>query len=220
MIVADKIVRSSRKTLSVSIDSFGRVIVRAPLRVSERYIQDFLREKEGWIRQKQAQKSAFAVALPPEHLDGYTFPLLGKSCKIVLYAEKKIAYDGDADTLYLPKDRARERLVQWLKGNAKRILTAETARWAARMGVTYQSVGISSAKTRWGTCTADNRIRYTFRLLYLPKEIIEYVIVHELAHTLHKNHGRAFWGTVERYEPHWKDKRKFLRLHGVYMELF
>ncbi len=220
MVQADKIVRSNRKTLAVCIDASGNVIVRAPKRLSEKYIQDFLQEKEGWIRKKQAQKRETGVALPPENLDGYVFPLLGKSCTVALYEGEKIAFDGERNILYLPKTRAKEGLVRWLKENAKRILTAETARLAAAMGTTYKSVGISSAKTRWGTCGAENRIRYTFRLLYMPKEIIEYVIVHELAHTLQKNHSKAFWNVVERYEPRWKEKRKFLQSRGGYMKIF
>ncbi len=220
MIEADKIIRSNRKTLAVCIDNFGNVIVRAPKRLDERHIFAFLQEKEGWIRKKRTQKSETSVTLPPENLDGYAFPLLGKICVIRLYEGKKIAFDGENNVVYAPRERGRERLVQWLKNNAKRIFTQVTAQTANRMGIIYKRVGISSAKTRWGTCTADNTIRYTFRLLYMPKEVIDYVVVHELSHVSHKDHSPAFWQEVAKYEPCWKEKRKFLKARGSYMEIF
>ncbi len=169
---------------------------------------------------KQAERKGVGTALPPENLNGYEFLLLGKTTKIFLYDEKKVGYDGENNRIFLPKTSARERLVKWLKENAKRIFTSVTERKAQEMGVSYKSVSITSAKTRWGTCSGDNALRYTFRLLYCPKEIIEYVVVHELAHTRQKNHSRLFWQEVEKYVPDWKVRRKWLKVHGILMEIF
>jgi predicted metal-dependent hydrolase len=88
------------------------------------------------------------------------------------------------------------------------------------MGVSYQSVSVTSARSRWGSCSGKNAIRYSFRLLYAPKEVIEYVTVHELAHTKHKNHSKAFWAEVATYVPDWKSKRNWLKTHGWLMEIF
>ena len=88
------------------------------------------------------------------------------------------------------------------------------------MGVSYQSVALSSAKTRWGTCSGENKIRLTYRLLYAPKEVMEYVIVHELAHTRYKNHGKGFWAFVQEFVPDYKQKRKWLKERGALMEVF
>ncbi|MBQ7923767.1 MAG: M48 family metallopeptidase [Clostridia bacterium] len=218
MITPDKIVYSNRKSLAVCVDHFGKVTVRAPRKTGEKHIFAFLTEKEDWIRKKQAQYAAVSVALPTETLDGYTFLLLGNPCTVRLYDGKKIAFQNGE--VFLPKENARKRLVKWLKENAKRIFTAVTAQKAAEMGVTYKSVSISGAKTRWGTCSADNKIRYTFRLLYTSKDLIEYVVVHELAHVRHKDHSKAFWQEVERYVPDWKSRRKRLKERGALMEIF
>lgn len=160
------------------------------------------------------------MALPPENLDGYTFLLLGKPTVICLHEDKKVGYDSESNRIFLPKERSKERLIKWLKENALRILTLATERKAAEMGVSYQSVSITSARTRWGSCSGVNALRYTFRLLYCPKEIIDYVVVHELAHTRHKNHSRLFWLEVEKYIPDWKSRRKWLKTHGILMEIF
>lgn len=220
MIQPDKIIRSDRKTLSVCIDCFGNVTVRAPRRCDTVRIFAFLEQKETWILRKKAERVGVCTALPPENLDGYEFSLLGKNCEIHLYEKNKITFDAEKNQLFLPQKNARERLKKWLKENAKRILSLLTEQKAMQMQTVYKSVSITSAKTRWGSCSYDNAIRYTFRLLYAPREMMEYVVVHELAHTKHKNHSKAFWKEVERYEPNWKQKRKWLKMHGVFMEIF
>lgn len=220
MIQPDKIVRSNRKTLAISVDAFGRLIVRAPKRCSEERIFAFLREKEGWILRQQSKRQGAGTHLPPEDLHGYQFLLLGKQTKIVVDDGKKVGYDGERNIIYLPREKSRERLVKWLKENAKRILTAVTERKAKELGVSYKSITITSAKTRWGSCSGDNALRYTFRLLYCPKEIIDYVVLHELAHTLQHNHSKQFWKIVEGYMPDWKIRRNWLKSNGILMEIF
>ncbi len=217
-LLPDEIIRSSRKTLSISIDGRGRLIVRAPKRCDDERIFAFLAEKEGWIRKKQAERRLTALPLPPENLEGYAFPLFGERTEIFLYGGKKVLFERGR--LYLPEKNARAKLVQWLKGETKRVLERETEAFAATMGTSFASISISSARTRWGSCSKENALRYTFRLLYCPIEIIRYVVVHELAHTRHKNHSPRFWQEVERYMPDWKIRRKWLKAHGSLMELF
>ena len=220
MIVPNEIIRSRRKTLAITIDAFGRLIVRAPLRCSEQRIFSFVEEKEGWILRKMAEKKGAGIELPPENLNGYTLLFLGRKCKIYLVDSPKISYDGENCVLYVPVKNAKERLVKWLKENAKRIFTQVTADMATRMGVTYKSVGVNSAKSRWGSCSGENAIHFTFRLLYAPKDVVEYVIVHELAHTKHHDHSKAFWAEVAKFVPDWKVKRAWLKQHSALMEIF
>ena len=219
MIKPDEIIRSNRKTLSLSIDFFGRVIVRAPKRFSEERIFAFIHEKEDWILRKKAQMQGAGIHLPPENLDGYKLLLLGNFCQISLTEEKFVRYDKENSRLYLPKIGATDRLKKWLKENAKRILSSVTEQTANRMGARYKSVTITSAKTRWGSCSAENAIRYSFRLLYAPKEVIEYVSEHELAHIKHKNHSPLFWAEVAKYCPNWREYRLWLKQHGALMEI-
>ena len=215
----DKIIRSNRKTLSLSIDFFGRLIVRAPKRYSDERIFAFLQEKEDWIRRKKSQMTGAGICLPPENLDGYNLLLLGNPCQISLTDERFVRYESQTHRLFLPQTNAKDRLKKWLKENAKRIFTDVTAQTATRMGVGYKSVTITSAKTRWGSCSAENAIRYSFRLLYAPKEVIEYVTIHELAHVKHKNHSPRFWAEVAKYCPDWRAHRAWLKRYGALMEV-
>lgn len=179
-----------------------------------------MEEKEGWILRKKSELEKADIRLPPEDLDGYEFSLLGKACKIRLCEGNRIGFDSEKNELYLPRKNARERIRKWLKENAERILSRVTAQKAKEMQTSYRSVSVTAAKTRWGSCSYDNSLHYSFRILYAPKEIIEYVVTHELAHTKHKNHSKAFWREVEKYEPAWKQKRKWLKEHGRFMEIF
>ncbi len=218
MIQPDEIIRSHRKTLSISIDARGRLIVRAPKSCGKERIFAFLTQKEAWIRRKQAERKNVAIPLPATELDGYAFPVLGKTVTVAYTPKKSVAFDGER--VYVPAEKAQERLVCWLKAQAKACFTELAEKYAAKMGVAYKSLTVASARTRWGTCSHDNALRFSFRLLFTPIEIVEYVVAHELAHTKYKNHSPLFWREVERYVPDYKNRRKWLKLHGAYMEIF
>lgn len=219
MVQPDEIIYSKRKTLSISVDGFGRLVVRAPLTCSKERIFAFLSAKEGWIRKQQSQRKGVGISLPPENLHGYRLLLLGRYHDILLADVKEVRFDGEARRIFLPQNNARQRLLKWLKDNAKRILLETTERTAKTMGVRFSTVSVNSAKSHWGVCSGKNDIRYSFRLLYAPKEVIEYVVTHELAHTKYKNHSAAFWREVEKYQPDWKEKRRWLKLYGGLMQV-
>ncbi len=218
-IIPDRVIRSRRRTLSVSVDSLGQVTVRAPLKYSEEKIAAFLLEKENWILKHKARMSASGIELPGKNLDGYQLLLLGEKYCIVLDEGKRVRFLKEQRKILLPKENAEERLRRFLKENAKRIFTEATRIRAEEMGVSYQSVTISSARTRWGSCTGDNRLRFSFRLLYAPKDVIDYVIVHELCHTLYHDHSAAFWAAVAGVLPDYKKKRKWLKDRGALLQI-
>ena len=220
MLKPDKIVRSARKTLSVSVDALGKVTVRAPKSCSDERIHAFLQSKENWILRHKAQGERARARLPHGALDGYSLMLLGQSYTLVLTDEKTITFDEPNRRIYLPKRNAQTRLIQWLKDNALRIFTGITERRAREMNVVYKTVKVNSARSKWGCCTYDNELRYSFRLLYAPKEVIEYVVTHELAHVRHKNHSSAFWREVANYLPDYKSRRGWLKENRILMQIF
>ena len=220
MIQPDEIIRSKRKTLSVCIDPLGKITVRAPMSCTKERIFAFLQEKENWILKQTSKTAGACMRLPSENLHGFSFLLLGRECTIYLYAGNRIQFDQENYALWLPTENARERLVKWLKANAKRLFSQLTKNAAERMQTSYVSVSVTSAKTRWGSCSFSNAIRYSFRLIYAPKEVIEYVVVHELSHTRFKNHSPLFWREVEKYCPDYKKKRAWLKNNGILMRIF
>ncbi|MBQ8374930.1 MAG: M48 family metallopeptidase [Clostridia bacterium] len=217
MIVPDRVIRSKRKTLAVSVDSLGKIIVRAPKSCTDKRIAAFLAEKENWILRHKKRMEEAGVELPSENLDGYRFPILGEFYQIFLTDETRVRWCVEEKKLFLPRSNTEKRLKTWLKENAKLVFERTTYRFAEEMGVEPLSIKIASSRRRWGGCHFNNEIEYTFRLLYAPKEIVDYVVVHELSHILHKDHSKAFWAQVQSVCPDYAKKREWLKSHGALM---
>lgn len=98
-----------------------------------------------------------------------------------------------------------------LRQKAKDILPPLVARWAEVMGVEPTGITVTGARSRFGSCSAQNRLCFSFRLMDYPMEAVEYVVVHELAHIRHKNHSAAFYAQVETYLPDWRERRELLK---------
>lgn len=161
-------VRSKRKTVSISINPSGEVIVRAPVRLSGNEIDKFVKKNIEWIN-KQRNKQQRYLDVYPE-----------------LTNEQTAVFKETAQT-YLP---------------------LRTAYFAEIMELFPNSVKITSAKKRFGSCSANNNICFSYMLMRYPQRAIDYVIVHELSHIKYKNHSKEFYKTVESILPDYKDRRK------------
>ena len=109
--------------------------------------------------------------------------------------------------------RAKYTLKEY-KEKALKKISERVEFYAQKEGYSYGKVRITSAKKRWGSCSATNDLNFTWRLFLAPDSVLDYVVVHELAHTIHKNHSKAFWNEVERVLPNWKKQRQWLRDKG------
>jgi predicted metal-dependent hydrolase len=102
----------------------------------------------------------------------------------------------------------RRLLADWLKSEVLTVLTPRAAHFAARLDLPPPPVSISRARTLWGVCTADGRIRLSWRLGFLAPELCDYVVAHEVAHLVELNHSERFWALVEWLYPHWREARE------------
>lgn len=207
-----EIIRSSRKTLALTIDKDGKLIVRAPCRFPESRIEEFIKEKSDWIEKhsaaasKRSEQRNERLSLPPKEL-----PLWGKLSPVS--HEKPYGYiDG---VVHLPENMSLEALLPYLRklyaAIAKETLIPRTYAAAERMGFEITAVRINSAKTRWGSCSAQRSINLSRMLIAADPKLIDYVIVHELCHTVHMDHSPAFWKLVERYIPDFRERREALK---------
>lgn len=207
-----ELIRSGRKTLALTIGKDGKLIVRAPYRFPESRIEEFIREKSDWIEKHSSAASERSeqrnerLSVPPAEL-----PLFGKLCPVS--HEKPYGYiDG---SFHLPENMTLEELLPYLRrlyGNiARETLLPRTYLAAERMGFTISSVRINSAKTRWGSCSAAKGINLSRMLIAADPKLIDYVIVHELCHTVHMDHSPQFWALAEKYIPDCKERREALK---------
>jgi hypothetical protein len=214
--------RSSRRTIGFSIDG-GGLTITAPRWVTLADIETAIAGKERWIFAKLSewQTRAEQRALPRiEWRDGAHIPYLGKPVQIALArASAGFAFDAQADTLALAlpvhaeAQQIKDRVQGWLQTEAKRIFGERLAYYAPKLGVAYQGYALSSAATRWGSCSSDGRIRLNWRLIHFPLSIIDYVVAHELAHLREMNHSPRFWQTVESIFPEFREARHTLKHH-------
>lgn len=104
---------------------------------------------------------------------------------------------------------------QWLQREGAVIFQQKIACWADRMDVTYGRVTIRDQKTRWGSCSSRGNLNFNWRLLLMPEDVMDYVVVHELAHRREMNHSAAFWKIVETYLPDYRIRRQWLKENGI-----
>lgn len=206
-----ELIRSRRKTLSLQVTRDGRVVVRAPLGTDEGRVRAFVAKHEGWIGVRLAR----AAAVPRLSLaSGETLLLFGKNYTV---ADGRTRLEGG--TVFLPREGREGAFVRLVKKLALCEMRELTERTARRYGLRYAGVRISSARGRWGSCNAKGGISYTFRVAFLPLPLTEYVVAHELAHTVVFDHSPAFWRVVEGMIPDWRSRRKELKACRA-MDLF
>jgi predicted metal-dependent hydrolase len=108
---------------------------------------------------------------------------------------------------------------QWYKEQAYEVIEKRVNVFSYQYGFSPRQVKISSARTRWGSCSPNGTLNFSWRLVMAPLEVIDYVVVHELAHLHVKDHSSRFWQEVEKIMPDYKDRRKWLRIHGEKLSL-
>lgn len=203
------IVRSKRKTLSLELDREGNAIVRAPLHKSDKEIQAFVERHRAWLNKRLAAREAVPAL---DFSDGATLTLFGENYTV---------YTGrtslKAGAIYLPKEGREAALVRLLKKHAAAVMGSLTELVSVRSGLKYSAVRISSARGRWGSCSAKGVISYTFRVAFLPPALAEYLAVHELCHTVHFNHSASFWRLVGSILPDHAARRRELKRLGAFM---
>ena len=205
------LIRSRRKTVSLTVNERGEAIVRAPLFMPQREISAFVRKHEIWIEKKRQE---CARAEKVSFRDGDTLCLFGRE---YLICEGRSRISGGK--LFLPAAERGKALVRLLKRLTAQEMGERTRMTAERYGFSYYAVRVSSARTRWGSCNRRGMIAYSFRTAFLPAELAEYVAVHELCHTRHFDHGKAFWAEVALILPDWRERRKKLKECGAVMRI-
>jgi predicted metal-dependent hydrolase len=216
-IAIDRLIRSRRRTIAVIVEQDGKVTVRAPLRLSEKKIQEFVESHEKWIIKNKTRIEAVPKPLFRQYKEGEVFSYLGKtySLKVVDHQRPALLFTGvhfQIATSALPK--AKESFSKWYRKQAAVVLSERVQKYAQIYGYRYHKVRISSARTRWGSCSSNGTLSFTYRLVMAPLEVVDYVVMHELVHTKIRNHSKTFWNRVEEHMPDYKLYLLWLKKHG------
>lgn len=223
-IVPFRFSRSRRRTIGISVDADG-LAVAAPHYAPWVEVERFLIEKSRWILAKLDEWSKAGRPVRIMGVAGENIPVRGRSLALELsQGEKRIDLSGDRLMLRMRKPQERLRvkaeLVRWLKGHALDSLAPRAAYYAARLGLPGPEVSVSNARTQWGVCTQDGRIRLSWRLVHVAPALADYVVAHEVAHLVELNHSARFWKVVESLYPDCRSARHRLDLAAAALPIF
>lgn len=212
--IPDQVIKSKRKTLSISINENAQLIVRAPNRISDAKIQEFINEKSSWIIKN---KNLIKLRLQNTEKDQNNLLYLGEYFPIKknIKSLKKVSFNGEEFITNLEnQSQLSNALKIWYKDKFKELAIPRLNYFVDKYGLTINQVRLKRQKTLWGSCSSRNNINLNFLLIMAPLKVIDYVIIHELVHTIHKNHSANFWSAVEDIMPNYKDPKNWLKENG------
>lgn len=206
-----ELIRSSRKTLALTVDRDGKLTVRAPLRTPLVQIEAFLTEKRGWVEKTLRRLAALPPKAEPFGLkEGAQLPYLGE---IVTVRFSDVARVSLRDGALLVPFGTQEPapVVRFLEAQARRELTARVGRLSQAVGLYPKTIRLTRAKGRWGSMSGRGTLSLNRALIHCPPEVIDYVVIHELCHIRQPNHSPAFWALVEQCLPDYRHRRDWLK---------
>lgn len=223
MIKPDYIIRSYRKTLCISVNKSGEVIVRAPKHLPIESINKFLIDKEPWIKLKKEQ-AQIRNNQNKSVLNYDKLLYLGKEyTRINVSKIKSIEWDMLNRKVYIPQNLTHAELIKKLSidyiNKSKDILLDRVPYFAKLMSLNYRSISIMNNKTRWGSCSKKGDLKFNYRLAMLKPDSIDYLIIHELAHLIEFNHSKTFYKVIESIMPKYKTQMTDLKNKGFLLDL-
>ncbi|MFS4459126.1 M48 family metallopeptidase [Bdellovibrio sp. HCB2-146] len=208
--------RAFRRSISIYLYPNKPIKVVASKMTSQKLIVDFLMAKKDWIEKNFQKFEEHKEKFPDKKIKAReTFPFLGieRQCKVVITLNKKpfVSVTDENLLIHIPRDEwsantpldehptALQEIRHFYKRESVKFLSERVKHWAEQMQLYPSQVKFREQRTRWGSCSSKKVINLNWRLIVFKPEIIDYVIVHELAHLQHMDHSNRFWGLVEKY---------------------
>lgn len=199
--IQHKALRYPRIVIKVDLSIF----IRVPLTFSQEQIQSFIAAHHQWIESSLKKLHNHRTHCENTLLNHpYQIPIFGTWCDIKSIINR-------TRSLFSAKNTYSQILYTYLMQSLSDYIYPRTAYYAARMGLNYRSIKITNAISRFGSCSYDNRLFFSFMLIFAQKTLIDYVIIHELTHIVHKNHSKDFWNLLTHHCKNAKSLRQLLR---------
>jgi predicted metal-dependent hydrolase len=206
--------KRGQRSMRLRVDTKGQVQVSMPWVVPRNTALDFVLSKRPWIQEQQAGYS----------FSPYNGMLFGKTLRLIIMQRSSsvrtkqigkdviVYFDRDYDPSNETQlEKIKKAMMRALRTEAEKVLLPRLKEFALEYGFSYKSAGVKQVVGRWGSCDSTAHISLSLYLIQLPIELIDYVLIHELAHTVHMNHSPAFWSLVEKFMPEYKQIKKQMR---------
>lgn len=206
--------RAKRMSLRVSqLD--GKVTLTVPKFVGDEEALAFAREKEAWLRtHHETRPEAVAIGI------GTALPLQGETCVIQPGQGRRITVSDGVISVPGNPETAGRRLAAHLKQMARGQLAYASDRYAGALGRQYSKLTLRDTRSRWGSCTTNGRLMYSWRLILAPPDVLDYVAAHEVAHLQEMNHSADFWAVVRQLYGDYAEQRRWLHENGSDLHRF
>jgi hypothetical protein len=205
--------------LQITVDRGGELVLTAPEGCDPRIMEDFVREKRFWLYTKLAEKEALRRPVDAkEFVSGEGFPYLGRSHRLLLVDQQDVPLKLERGRFRLVRAEAGEgrlHFIRWYTGRARPWLNDAVGRLAPQLGVEPGGVEVRDLGFRWGSCGTRGTLNFHWATILLPPSVIEYVVVHELAHLHEPQHTPEFWLRVERALPDFERRKQWIAEHGM-----
>ena len=216
-----QVVYSDRKTLSIIVERDRSILVRAPRHMSAEEVRQRVDEKRLWLYEKINHPQKYPPEpLKKEFVTGETILYLGRNYRLELTDNEsdEIRFSGCFTISRHQKARAGELFRAWYTERAHEKLLPRIRHFAETLGVAYNQLLISDLKYRWASCTPKNNLNFNWRILKAPMFVVDYLIVHELAHLIEPSHSAEFWNIVAVQIPGYERPKEWLREWGYRLE--
>lgn len=220
------VIKSKRKTCEIRVETDGSVTIKAPNRYTNQMIKAIIADKSDWIDQKIELMRAHSKVRPPLTFEiGSTLP--------IWYEDYTITF-SDCASSYLDQTRkciminsivgheseaVKKEIIKLLRVVIKNYLNVRVKEWSDKMNLQPNEIRVKLMKSRWGSCSSKGNLNFSLNLVLLPKEVVDYIIVHELAHLKELNHSNQFWEIVENYYPVCAESKKWLKMNTFNLKL-
>lgn len=213
--------QSKRKTTSIFIERDGSVSVLAPEGYDAEKIEQILEQKRSWIYRNLAEwEDLNRTHVERQFVSGEGFPYLGSNYRLKLVDDQQEDLILKNGYFLMRRDRADRGMALFKhfyrnKGLAR--VTKRVAYYAPKLGVDYRTVRVMELQHHWASCSTKGDLNFHWRCLMAPLSVLDYIVVHELAHRLHRNHNAAFWDAVDKVLPDYQKQVSWLKHNGAGM---
>lgn len=222
-VIPYKIRRSSKaKNVRLKIGEGTRLEIVVPENYPLANVSELLHQKEKWILSKLQFMEELAAQKKAALDDAFTkIRYLGKDYWVVVILDNSspIRIELKEEKAYLTLPQNRDELIKqvieaWYRWAARSLFEERVNLWAEKMHVSYNTIFVKNQKTRWGSCSRRKNLSFNLRIIMAPLEVVDYIIIHELAHLKEMNHSKRFWQVLEEYCPGYKKHLEWLKKYG------
>ena len=217
-----QIERTNRKrTISLQVKD-NKLIVKAPRTASRQSLDDLIQRKQSWIKKRAILNVEERKLRNRKFIDNEKFYFKGNEYRLsLIFGGKEEVKISEGFLIVTCKDdramgskEVKTFIEDWYVRESTKILNIRTYEFAKKMKVEPSAITVKNYASKWGSCTASNKISYNWRIIMAPDCIVDYLIIHELCHIIEHNHSKNFWYQVGKYCEDFKKKRKWLRENG------